>query len=104
MQCNFFLYRYHLAVAQLAVGLWGFAYHYHYLHCLYIRLVDLLRTEGKLLNGLKKLNVFGNDLNRIVKLNLNSETPENYLLDFRDSSIIVSWLNRSFHLLCIRYN
>ena len=54
------------------------------------RLVDMLRAEGKLISGLKKLNIEGNDLNRIVKLNINPDNVEKYLLDFRDPSVIVS--------------
>nr|CAB3267495.1 UDP-glucose:glycoprotein glucosyltransferase 1 [Phallusia mammillata] len=55
------------------------------------KILDLLRNEGKLIDGLKKLNLTGNDLQKVLKVNLNTDRPEKYMLDIRDSSVM--WMN-----------
>uniref|UniRef100_H2ZD89 Uncharacterized protein n=1 Tax=Ciona savignyi TaxID=51511 RepID=H2ZD89_CIOSA len=55
------------------------------------RLLDMLRSEGKLIDGLRKLNLNGNNLQKAMKLNVNPELSDKQILDIRDPSII--WVN-----------
>uniref|UniRef100_H2ZD88 UDP-glucose glycoprotein glucosyltransferase 2 n=1 Tax=Ciona savignyi TaxID=51511 RepID=H2ZD88_CIOSA len=52
-------------------------------------LLDMLRSEGKLIDGLRKLNLNGNNLQKAMKLNVNPELSDKQILDIRDPSIIV---------------
>ena len=53
------------------------------------RLLDLLKAEGSLISGLKKLELKGKVLQKVMKLNIKANSNDKHLLDIRDSSIVV---------------
>nr|XP_002120850.2 UDP-glucose:glycoprotein glucosyltransferase 1 isoform X2 [Ciona intestinalis] len=55
------------------------------------KLLDMLRSEGKLISGLKKLNLNSNQIQKAMKLNVHPEASGKHILDIRESAII--WAN-----------
>ncbi|XP_036155466.1 UDP-glucose:glycoprotein glucosyltransferase 2 [Myotis myotis] len=53
-------------------------------------ILDMLKLEGKMMNGLHKLGINGEDMNEFLKLN-SHVWDNNYVLDIRHSSIM--WIN-----------
>lgn len=49
----------------------------------------MLKLEGKMMNGLHKLGINGEDMSKFLKLN-SHVWDSNYVLDIRHSSIMVS--------------
>ncbi|CAK8686861.1 unnamed protein product [Clavelina lepadiformis] len=58
-------------------------------------LLDLLKAEGSLISGLKKLELKGKVLQKVMKLNIKANSNDKHLLDIRDSSIV--WVNDIEH-------